>query len=200
MDVGLPPAGLLAPLASGWFPLGLLVVLSALVEQLSGLLPSGIAWRLVLIPPITGIIGYITNWVGIRLLFYPVDFWGVKIPGLSQLTQLLPTKIQQIPGVATGKIGWQGIVPSRAAKMGSLAVDNGINRIATQREFYEAFNEERSEAIRDLITERMRNLPPEDYVMTLRSAFQEDEWLLIGIGAVLGFVAGWLQLLLVTTV
>jgi hypothetical protein len=34
----------------------------------------------------------------------------------------------------------------------------------------------------------------------LRSAFKEDEWLLISIGGVLGFVAGWIQLLVVTAV
>jgi uncharacterized membrane protein YheB (UPF0754 family) len=140
VTVGLPVADLLAPLASNWSVPGILAFLTSLVAQITALLPDSVAWRLVLIPPITGIIGYITNWVGIRLLFYPVDFWGVKVPGLSQLTQLFPTKLQQIPGVAEGKIGWQGIVPSRAAKMGSLAVDNGINRIATQREFYEAFD------------------------------------------------------------
>jgi hypothetical protein len=34
----------------------------------------------------------------------------------------------------------------------------------------------------------------------LRAAFKEDEWLLIGVGAALGFVAGWIQLLVVTAV
>ncbi|MFB6142237.1 MAG: DUF445 domain-containing protein [Halorientalis sp.] len=106
-------------------------------------LPAGINWGLVLIPPITGIIGYITNWVGIRLLFYPVEFRGFDVPRMEQVTQLLPEKIQQIPGMREGRLGWQGIIPSRAGKMGSVAVDDGIAKLATQREFYQHFDPHR---------------------------------------------------------
>lgn len=118
----------------------------ALVTSLAGLpvsLPASIDWSLVMIPPITGIIGYATNWVGIRLLFHPVDARGIKVPGMEHLAQLLPKKIQQIPGVMEGRVGWQGIIPSRAGKMGSLNVDNGIAKLASQREFYERFDPER---------------------------------------------------------
>lgn len=102
---------------------------------LDGLLPFPA--RLLMIPPITGIIGYMTNWVAIRLLFHPVEFRGVEVPGLAKLATHMPRKIQQIPGVMEGKLGWQGIVPSRGAKMGSIAYDNSIEKIASQREFYE---------------------------------------------------------------
>jgi uncharacterized membrane protein YheB (UPF0754 family) len=108
--------------------------------NLAGLLPSTIDWSLVLIPPITGIIGYCTNWVGIRLLFHPVEFHGFEVPGLKQIINLCPPRIQQIPGLMEGKVGWQGIVPSRAEKMGSIAATSGISMIASGREFYETFD------------------------------------------------------------
>jgi uncharacterized membrane protein YheB (UPF0754 family) len=101
--------------------------------------PADLDLTLLLIPPITGIIGYVTNWVGVRMLFHPVEFEGVTVPGMAQFATLLPTKVQQIPGVMQGRLGWQGIVPSRAAKMGSLAVDKGISKVASQGEFYEQF-------------------------------------------------------------
>jgi hypothetical protein len=41
-----------------------------------------------------------------------------------------------------GGIGWQGIVPSRAAKMGSLAVDSGISKIGTPQEFFQELDPE----------------------------------------------------------
>lgn len=77
--------------------------------------PNAFEWRLLLIPIITGVIGYGTNWVAIRLLFRPVDFVGV--PGLKELASVLPRKVKQIPGVVEGRVGWQGIIPSRSARM-----------------------------------------------------------------------------------
>jgi uncharacterized membrane protein YheB (UPF0754 family) len=47
--------------------------------------------------------------------------------------------------------------------------------------------------LRDLLAERLRELPPEEYEQVLRPAFQQDEWTLIGTGAALGVVAGLLQ-------
>lgn len=94
------------------------------------------------IPVFTGIIGYITNWTGVWMLFNPLYFKGFRAPGLSYLAKLLPRKIQQIPGVMHGGIGWQGIIPSRAAKMGSIAVDTTIAKLGSPKDFYEAINPE----------------------------------------------------------
>ncbi len=78
-----------------------------------------------------------------------------------------------------GGIGWQGIVPSRAAKMGSLAVDSGIAKIGTPREFFQELDPEQiaaadrrlharatSDEIVDRVMEReqprlWRELPPQ---------------------------------------
>jgi uncharacterized membrane protein YheB (UPF0754 family) len=91
---------------------------------------------LLTVPLFTGAIGYVTNWTGVWMLFYPVRFTGFKLPGLAALSHLFPRRIQQIPGVGQGGIGWQGIVPSRAAKMGSIAVDKGIAKLGGPRDFY----------------------------------------------------------------
>ncbi len=91
---------------------------------------------LITIPLFTGAIGYVTNWTGVWMLFYPVRFAGFKLPGLAAFANLLPRRIQQIPGVGQGGIGWQGIVPSRAAKMGSIAVDKGIAKLGGASDFY----------------------------------------------------------------
>ncbi len=88
------------------------------------------------VPIVTGVIGYVTNWTGVLMLFHPVRFRGWRMPWLLAVARLLPRRIQQIPGLMIGGIGWQGIVPSRAAKMGSLAVDSGIAKLGTPREFF----------------------------------------------------------------
>ena len=41
-----------------------------------------------------------------------------------------------------GGVGWQGIIPSRAAKMGSIAVDRGIAKLGSPSEFYQQLEPE----------------------------------------------------------
>jgi uncharacterized membrane protein YheB (UPF0754 family) len=91
---------------------------------------------LITVPFFSGAIGYVTNWTGVWMLFYPVRFAGKRVPGLARLANVFPRRIQQIPGVMIGGIGWQGIIPSRAAKMGSIAVDKGIAKLGSASDFY----------------------------------------------------------------
>ncbi len=55
------------------------------------------------IPIVAAIIGYVTKLVAIRMMFRPLEFLGVRLGRL--------------------RLGWQGIVPRRAARMASIAVD-----------------------------------------------------------------------------
>lgn len=88
------------------------------------------------IPVFTGVIGWLINWTGLIMLFRPEHFHGVRVPGLKQLARLMPRKVQEIPGLTSGGLGWQGIVPARAPKMGSISVDKVIAKLGTPREFY----------------------------------------------------------------
>jgi uncharacterized membrane protein YheB (UPF0754 family) len=94
-------------------------------------------------PLFTGVLGYVTNWTGVWMLFYPLHFRGIRIPGLKTLSKWLPRKVQQVPGVMNGGIGWQGIIPSRAAKMGSIAADKGVAKLGEPSEFYEQLEPDR---------------------------------------------------------
>jgi uncharacterized membrane protein YheB (UPF0754 family) len=99
---------------------------------------------MVSIPLFTGAIGYVTNWSGIWMLFNPLRFAGVRIPLLGTLVQTLaPRRIQEIPGLLHGGIGWQGIIPSRAARMGSIAVDKGIAKLGSPADFYQQLEPEK---------------------------------------------------------
>jgi len=139
------------------------------VSDLVSSLPA-VDWRLLLIPFITGLIGYVTNWVAIRMLFYPTEFVGIGMPGLKEFAPSLPRRLQQIPGVVEGKLGWQGIIPSRSARMGTIAAEKGVAKIGTEAEFYERFDPDRiathivtesREEIRELATEVIRSEYPE---------------------------------------
>ncbi|MDT4948239.1 MAG: hypothetical protein QOJ37_834, partial [Pseudonocardiales bacterium] len=81
---------------------------------------------LISIPLFTGVIGYITNWTGVLMLFRPIQFHGIRVPGLRVLFPLLPRRVRILPLIRyDGRLGWQGIVPSRADKMASISVDKG---------------------------------------------------------------------------
>ncbi|TIC83569.1 hypothetical protein E8D34_15710 [Nocardioides sp. GY 10113] len=88
------------------------------------------------IPIFTGAIGWLINWSGLWMLFNPLRFRGIRVPGLRELSAVLPRRLQEVPGLADGGLGWQGIVPARAAKMGSIAVDKVIAKLGTPAEFY----------------------------------------------------------------
>jgi len=109
---------------------------------LPGLTP---AWSdLITIPLFTGIIGYVTNWSGVLMLFRPLRFHGVRVPGLRVVFPLLPRRVQVLPLLRwAGEIGWQGIVPSRAEKMASLAVDKGLAKLGSVGDFYRELEPER---------------------------------------------------------
>src|SRR3954453_7878705 len=95
------------------------------------------------IPLFSGAIGYTTNWTGVWMLFNPVRFRGFALPGLAPLAKLLPRKVQQVPGIMNGGVGWQGIIPSRAAKMGSIAVDKGIAKVGSPQEFFDQLDRDK---------------------------------------------------------
>lgn len=48
--------------------------------------------------------------------------------------------------------------------------------------------------MRKLITDRIRTMTPNDFVELLRTATTEDEWLLLGHGAVLGLAGALIDL------
>jgi uncharacterized membrane protein YheB (UPF0754 family) len=51
--------------------------------------------------------------------------------------------------------------------------------------------------LENTLYQRLSTLPPEDFEELLRTAFQEDEWILIMVGSALGFGVGLLQMLFI---
>ena len=76
----------------------------------------------VMIPICAAIIGYITNWVGVNMLFYPLKWTGFPI--------------LKIEGQPLGFIGWQGIVPAKRIAMASRIVDITISKLISIPEVF----------------------------------------------------------------
>ena len=55
------------------------------------------------IPLVTAVVTWGHVWMALKMLFYPIHFWGIRIPNL-------PYGIKGL--------GWQGIVPRNLVKIG----------------------------------------------------------------------------------
>jgi uncharacterized membrane protein YheB (UPF0754 family) len=125
---------------------------------------------LISVPLFTGIIGYITNWTGVLMLFKPIRFHGFKLPLLRVLFPILPRRVQVLPLIRyDGYVGWQGIVPSRADKMASISVDKGLAKLGSIADFYRELEPDRiaehltniaSTEIREVVEDIMRREYP----------------------------------------
>lgn len=126
---------------------------------------------LISIPLFTGVMGYVTNWTGVLMLFKPIRFHGVRVPGLRMLFPYLPRRIRILPLIRyDGRLGWQGIVPSRADKMASISVDKGLAKLGSIGDFYRELEPDRiaehltaiaQGEIRDVVEEIMRRENPQ---------------------------------------
>ena len=63
------------------------------------------------IPVVAAMVGWTTNWVAIKLTFYPVHFVGIR-----------------------PWFGWQGIIPMKARKMAGISVDNILSKLGSLTE------------------------------------------------------------------
>ena len=66
-----------------------------------------------LIPTTSAVIGWATNWVAVKMMFYPLEFVG-KPPLL----------------------GWQGVIPANAGKMAGVAIDLLVDKLLSLEEIF----------------------------------------------------------------
>jgi uncharacterized membrane protein YheB (UPF0754 family) len=186
--------------------------------------------------PICGVVvGWITNLLGMQVIFEPVEprrIGPLRLHGLflrrrpevagvyakiiaddvvtlgnvgdqllhgprsDRTRQMLETSLRPAVDRATGPVR-----PAVRIAMGRRQYDTIRDSVALEAVEYTMtpltdpeFNRRQSAAIRDLFTDRVRELSHADFSELLRSGMREDEWLLLLHGAVLGFVAGCIHL------
>lgn len=74
------------------------------------------------IPVTAAFVGYITNYVGVNMLFYPIEWTGLDI--------------KRWPNQPFGLIGWQGVVPSKRILMASSMVDVTLSELLSIKEVF----------------------------------------------------------------
>jgi uncharacterized membrane protein YheB (UPF0754 family) len=66
------------------------------------------------IPLVAAVVTWVHVWLAMKMVFYPLEFVGIVSPWL----------------------GWQGIVPRKAAKMAAIVVENTLGKVASLREIF----------------------------------------------------------------
>ena len=106
------------------------------------------------IPFVTAFVTWAHVWMALKMLFFPIKFWGIPIPNL--------------PFGLKG-IGWQGIVPAKAGKISGVIVDQTLSKLGSLDEFFQAMEpEEMAEFITQTVDANLESLI--DEIMSERSA------------------------------
>ncbi|MEB5476428.1 hypothetical protein [Acinetobacter pollinis] len=99
--------------------------------------------------PVTAFVTWAHVWMALRMVFYPIHFWGIHIGRLP--------------------LGWQGIVPRKAGRISGIITDNTLKKIGSLSEFLDAMDpDEMANIIGNQVDAQLENLI--DEVMHERNA------------------------------
>lgn len=73
-----------------------------------------------LIPLVAGFVGWLTNYLAVQMIFYPIRWRGIPF--------------YKVEGEPLGLLGWQGIIPAKTLKMSEAMVNTTINELLTMEE------------------------------------------------------------------
>lgn len=81
---------------------------------------------LIIIPIVAAFVGWVTNVIAIKMTFYPIEFMG---------WELIPV-VRPVGHKKRGlqRIGWQGIIPSKAKKIAGISVDLLTSKLVSVEE------------------------------------------------------------------
>jgi len=177
-------------------------------------------WAVLPVPitlPIAGaLVGYVTNWIAIKLLFEPVEpidigpfvlqgLFGSRQPEVSdEFAHFLESRVLSSPMLLDAltnqnkkemydflrkQLPWP--IPEHVI----LAAMEAIQTVARNPQEYDNIHKYVSKSldIEDTLSSRLKMLSPKSFENLLHPVFQEDEIILIVVGGVLGAMAGVLQ-------
>ena len=106
-------------------------------------------WAILSIVPVTAFVTWAHVWMALKMVFYPIHFWGFHLGPLP--------------------IGWQGIVPRKAGHISGIITDNTLSKLGSLQEFLAAMDpEEMAKIIGDHVIVDLESLI--DEIMRERGA------------------------------
>ncbi|MFC6052600.1 hypothetical protein A6M14_08960 [Acinetobacter sp. Ac_877] len=77
-------------------------------------------WAVLSIIPVTAFVTWAHVWMALKMVFFPIHFWGFHLGSLP--------------------IGWQGIVPRKAGRISGIITDNTLSKLGSLQEFLDAMD------------------------------------------------------------
>ncbi len=77
-------------------------------------------WAVLSIIPVTAFVTWAHVWMALKMVFYPIHFWGFHLGAIP--------------------VGWQGIVPRKAGRISGIITDNTLSKLGSLREFLDAMD------------------------------------------------------------
>jgi len=98
------------------------------------------------IPVISAFVGWFTNYLAVKMMFYPIKFWGIK-----------PI------------LGWQGLIPAKRQKMAEIQVDLVLGKLIKvtdianrldPEQIYKSIERRLKQVLKKIINDIMENSAP----------------------------------------
>ena len=80
-------------------------------------------------PFLSGFVGWITNVIALEMTFHPLEYKGINL--------------YRMKNQPWGIIGWQGIVPTKVAKMAALCSDIMTTKLLDFKEIFARIDDEK---------------------------------------------------------
>lgn len=120
-------------------------------------------------------------------------------PRAERLQAIVRKHVRPIVDESLGLLGGVAQMTLGEESLARMRRDAADRALAVSTDLFDdpLFREERAEVAESFLRRRMEALPAAQFQDLLRPCFQEEEMLLILVGAALGCLAGWAQLILV---
>ena len=87
---------------------------------------------ILLIPVVAAFVGWVTNWLAVKMIFYPIAFFGVPMAQMVEGEMYGYNILNPL-----GWVGWQGIVPAKAAQMAHTMVTMVTTKLVDVQEVFQ---------------------------------------------------------------
>lgn len=162
-------------------------------------------WQYLSIPIVAATVGYITNYLGVMMLFYPIQ-WRGRLNTLDHHptcnliihhNPILGIPLYRWSNQPFGLLGWQGVVPTKRFKMASTMVDVTISRLLKVSEVFGRLESKKlaailSSTVKDVVCRGLLPIPilkffldrvASDIIANIESIFNIKDFVVRGMTA-----------------